>query len=169
MEHVQRFLELAGSLKSNGVPAKALKLRLFPYSLAGKALRWLNNRSPCSITLWDDLFNKFMTRYCPPLKTAEWRKKITHFKQNEDETLRDARERFSDYFLQCPRHGFEEKLHIETFYGQLIHEDKILIDSLCQGRLINMTPPQVTQLLQDMTLKGYDWGLTRSGNRSNER
>ncbi|CAL1412302.1 unnamed protein product [Linum trigynum] len=43
-EHVQRFLELAGSLKINGIPEEALLLKLFPYSLTGKALRWLNNR-----------------------------------------------------------------------------------------------------------------------------
>ncbi|CAL1360250.1 unnamed protein product [Linum trigynum] len=61
-EHVQRFLELAGSLKINGMPAEALQLRLFPYSLAGKAIQWLNNRPPRSITSWDDLLNKFMTR-----------------------------------------------------------------------------------------------------------
>ncbi|CAL1378907.1 unnamed protein product [Linum trigynum] len=89
-EHVQRFLELAGSLKINGVPAETLQLRLFPYSLSGKAHRWLNNHTPRSITSWDDLLNKFMARYCLPLKTAEWRKKITHFEQEEDETLRDA-------------------------------------------------------------------------------
>ncbi|CAL1412037.1 unnamed protein product [Linum trigynum] len=37
-EHVQRFLELSGSLKIIGVPEEALLLKLFPYSLAGKAL-----------------------------------------------------------------------------------------------------------------------------------
>ncbi|CAL1381258.1 unnamed protein product [Linum trigynum] len=110
-----------------------------------------------------------MTHYCSPSKTAEWRKKITHFEQDEDETLRDAWEIFSDYFLQCPHHGFEEQFGMGNFYGGLIHEDKILIDSLCQGRLMNMTPPQVNQLLQDMALKVYDWGLKISGKRSNER
>ncbi|CAL1401880.1 unnamed protein product [Linum trigynum] len=98
-ENMQRFLELVGSLKINGVSAKTLKLRLFPYSLSGKALRWLNNRPPRSITSWDNLLNKFMARYFPLLKTTEWRKKITHFEQEEDETLRDAWERYSDYFL----------------------------------------------------------------------
>ncbi|CAL1401862.1 unnamed protein product [Linum trigynum] len=155
-EHVQRFLELAGSMKINGVHEKALRLKLFPYSLAGKALRWLNNRPVLYITSWDDLLNKFMTRYCPPSNTAEWRKKITHLGEEEDETLRDAWERFSDYFLQCPHHGFEEQFRIEIFYGGLIQDDKILIDSLFQGRLMNMTPPQVTELLEDMALKGYD-------------
>ncbi|CAL1394752.1 unnamed protein product [Linum trigynum] len=56
-EHFQRFLELAGSLEINGVPEKALQLRVFPCSLAGKALRWLNNRPTRSITSWDDLLN----------------------------------------------------------------------------------------------------------------
>ncbi|CAL1388477.1 unnamed protein product [Linum trigynum] len=98
-EHVQRFLELVGSLKINGMSAEASQLRLFPYSLSRKALRWLNNRPPRSITSWDDLLNNFMTRYCPTSKMAEWRKKITHFEQEEDETLRDAWERYSDYFL----------------------------------------------------------------------
>ncbi|CAL1359685.1 unnamed protein product [Linum trigynum] len=74
-EHVQRLLELAGILKINGVPVEALQL-IFPYSLLGKALRWLNNRPPRSITSWDDLLNKFMARYCPPSKMVEWRKKI---------------------------------------------------------------------------------------------
>ncbi|CAL1382151.1 unnamed protein product [Linum trigynum] len=94
------FLELAESLKINGVTEEALRLRLFPYSLAGKALRWLNNQPTLSITSWDDLLNKFMTRYCPPSKMAEWRKKISHFEQEEDKLLRDGWERFSDYFLQ---------------------------------------------------------------------
>ncbi|CAL1354653.1 unnamed protein product [Linum trigynum] len=168
-EHVRRFLELAGSLKINGIPEEALRLRFFPYYLAGKALRWVNNRLALSITSWDDLLNKFMTRYCPPSKTPEWRKKINHFEQEEDETLRNAWERFSDYFLQCPHHGFEEQFRIETFYGGLIQDDKILIDSLYQGKLMNMTPPEVTELLKDMSLKGYDWVLTRSGKISTER
>ncbi|CAL1381788.1 unnamed protein product [Linum trigynum] len=132
-EHVQRFLELAGSLKIEGVPTEALQLRLFPYSLLGKALRWLNNRPPRSITSWDNLLNKFMAHYCPSLKTVEWRKKITHFKQKEDETLRDAWERYYDYFLRCLHHGFEEQFRIETFYGGLMQEGKILIESLLRG------------------------------------
>ncbi|CAL1394341.1 unnamed protein product [Linum trigynum] len=59
-EHVQRFLELEGILKINGVPEEVLRLRLFPYSLAGKALRWLNNRPTLSITSWYDLLNKLL-------------------------------------------------------------------------------------------------------------
>ncbi|CAL1406228.1 unnamed protein product [Linum trigynum] len=74
-DHVQRFIEIAGSLKINGVPKDALKLRSFPYSLAGLS------RPPLSITSWDDLLNKFMTQYCPSSKTSERRKKMAHFEQ----------------------------------------------------------------------------------------
>ncbi|CAL1389963.1 unnamed protein product [Linum trigynum] len=37
-------------LQMNGVPQEALRLRLFPYSLSGKARSWLNNRPPFSNT-----------------------------------------------------------------------------------------------------------------------
>ncbi|CAL1394231.1 unnamed protein product [Linum trigynum] len=50
-----------------------------------------------------------------------------------------------------------------------MQEDKILIDSLCQGKLMNMAPPHITEILEDMALRGYDWGLTRSGRRGNDR
>ncbi|CAL1370416.1 unnamed protein product [Linum trigynum] len=43
-EHVKRFLELLGGFKINGVPEEAIRLRLSPYSLSGKAQQWLNNR-----------------------------------------------------------------------------------------------------------------------------
>ncbi|CAL1354978.1 unnamed protein product [Linum trigynum] len=143
--------------------------KCFSYSLLGKALRWLNNHPPRSITSWDNLLNKFMARYCPPSKMAQWRMKITHFEQEEDETLRDAWERYSDYFLQCPHLGFEEQFKIKTFYGGLMQEDKMLIDSLCQGKLMTMAPPQITEILEDMALRGYDWGFPRSGRTSNDR
>ncbi|CAL1411017.1 unnamed protein product [Linum trigynum] len=115
------------------------------------------------------MLSKFMIEYRPPSKTTEWRKKITHFEQEEDDTLRDSWERYSDYFLQCPHHGFEEQFQIETFYDSLHQDDKILIGSLCQGKLMNMTTTHVTKLLEDMESIGYDWGLTRSGKRSTTR
>ncbi|CAL1401590.1 unnamed protein product [Linum trigynum] len=48
-EHIQRFVEIAGSLKINGVPEEALNLRLFPYYTAGNELKWLNNITALSI------------------------------------------------------------------------------------------------------------------------
>ncbi|CAL1371967.1 unnamed protein product [Linum trigynum] len=168
-DRIQRFIEIARSLKINGVSDKALKLKLFPYSHAGKALRWLNNRTTLSITSWDDLLNKLMARYCPPSKTVEWQKKITHFAQEEEETLRDAWERYSEFFLQCLHHGFGENFWIEIFYDGLLQEDKILIDSLCQGNLTKRTPLKMTSLLEDMATKGYGWGSTRCGGRDAKR
>ncbi|CAL1379297.1 unnamed protein product [Linum trigynum] len=45
-EHIQRFIEIAKTLKINGVPEEALKLMILPYTLAGNVLMWLNNRPP---------------------------------------------------------------------------------------------------------------------------
>ncbi|CAL1411581.1 unnamed protein product [Linum trigynum] len=64
---------------------------------------------------------------------------------------------------------FGERFWIETFYDGLLQEDKILIDSLCQGKLMNKTPLERITLLEDMATKGYDWGLTRRDGRDVKR
>ncbi|CAL1394500.1 unnamed protein product [Linum trigynum] len=76
---------------------------------------------------------------------------------------------FLTFFLQCPHHGFEEQFRIETFYDGLLQDDKIIIDSICQGKLMNMTTPQLTEMLEDVATTGYDWGLTKSGRRDTKR
>ncbi|CAL1394052.1 unnamed protein product [Linum trigynum] len=48
--HLSRFLQLANGFKVNGVPDDAIRLHLFPYSLAGHAKRLLETQPPLSIT-----------------------------------------------------------------------------------------------------------------------
>ncbi|CAA7021414.1 unnamed protein product [Microthlaspi erraticum] len=43
VDHIQNFEEICNTTGSNGVPADFLKCKLFPFSLANKASRWLNN------------------------------------------------------------------------------------------------------------------------------
>ena len=64
--HVRLFLELCDTFKFNGVREDAKRLRLFPFSLRGKARQWLGNLPNESITTWDDLLMRFMDRYFPP-------------------------------------------------------------------------------------------------------
>ncbi|CAL1369901.1 unnamed protein product [Linum trigynum] len=91
--HLRRFHELIDGIKINGVPADAIQLRYFPFTLEGQAKEWLDTRPPGSITTFSNLADKFLTRYHPPSKTADLQKQITHFAQDEDETIRDAWER----------------------------------------------------------------------------
>ncbi|CAL1411177.1 unnamed protein product [Linum trigynum] len=108
--HLRRFHELIDGIKINGVPADAIQLRYFPFTL-----EWLDTRPPGSITTFANLADKFLTRYHPLSKTADLQNQITHFAQDEDETIRDAWERYTSLFLKCPNHGFTDTFKVGTF------------------------------------------------------
>ncbi|GKB02541.1 reverse transcriptase domain-containing protein [Tanacetum coccineum] len=75
-------------------------LRAFPMSFTGAASRWLRNQPPGSIKTWDDLKAKFLSKYCPPARTAKKMEEINNFLQEPDETLYQAWERFKKLFMK---------------------------------------------------------------------
>ncbi|GJT08143.1 reverse transcriptase domain-containing protein [Tanacetum coccineum] len=46
--------------------ADAIKLKLFPSSLAGEAMIWFNKLSPDVITTWEEMRQAFVSRFFPP-------------------------------------------------------------------------------------------------------
>ena len=103
-EHVEKILEIADLCTTEKVNIDQLMLQVFPISLTGAANRWLKNEPAGSIEKWDDLKSKFLKRYCPPAKTAKKMEAINNFKQEPDETLYQAWERFKDLLIKCPQH-----------------------------------------------------------------
>ncbi|CAI0395302.1 unnamed protein product [Linum tenue] len=138
--HLRRFHELIDGIMINGVPTDAFQLRCFPFTLDGQAKEGLDTRPPGSIIAFAGVGDKFLTRYHPPSKTGDLQKEITHFAQEEDETIRDAWERYSSLFLKCPNHGFNDAFRVGTFYRALFPEDKQLIDWVCGGNMMTKTP-----------------------------
>ena len=68
--HLTDFIEVCDTIEYNGVIEEALKLRLFPLSLGDRAKHWLTSQPLDSITLWNDLVQKFLTKFFPPAKIA---------------------------------------------------------------------------------------------------
>ena len=81
------FLEVYDTVKYNGVSVESIPLQLFPFSLKEKAKNWLISEPPNSITLWDELVNKFLARFFPLEKAAKLRIYISNFFQYEGETF----------------------------------------------------------------------------------
>ncbi|GKA15139.1 putative reverse transcriptase domain-containing protein [Tanacetum coccineum] len=75
-------------------------LRSFPMSLTGAASRWLRNKPTDSITTWEDLKTKFLSKYCPPARTAKKMVEINNFQQEPDENLCQAWERFKELLMK---------------------------------------------------------------------
>nr|GEV27141.1 hypothetical protein [Tanacetum cinerariifolium] len=67
-DHIRWFNKITSTIKYKDVPNSAIKLMLFPFSLAGAARRWLEKEPPRSILTWEDLVSKFINEFFPPLK-----------------------------------------------------------------------------------------------------
>ena len=81
--HLTNFLEVCDTIKYNGVIEEALKLRLFRLSLGDRAKHWLTSQPLDSITSWNDLVQKLLTKFSPPSKIAQFLQEINTFGQLE--------------------------------------------------------------------------------------
>ena len=65
--HLQNFLELCDTIVIRGVAADVVKLRLFPFSLLGKAKQWFYKEK--YIDTWDKCSKAFLAKFFPLGKT----------------------------------------------------------------------------------------------------
>ena len=68
--HLNTFTEICDMLCIKNVNPNDVKLRLFPFSLRGKAKEWLLSLPTGTITSWEHCCNMFMTKFFPPAKTS---------------------------------------------------------------------------------------------------
>src|SRR5262249_49639079 len=163
--HIASFLEICDTFKANGVSNDAIRLRLFPFSLRDRAKGWLNTLPSRSITTWDGLAEKFLTKYFPPSKTAKLRNDISTYTQLESESLYEAWERYKDLLRRCPHHGLPIWLQVQTFYNGLIHGHKAMIDAVVGGTLNNKTPKAAYELIDEMATNSYQWQIDRAATK----
>jgi len=56
-------------------------MRLFPFSLTGKAKEWLKLHPNQSLTRWSDVEEKCLQRFFPPSRFIKARSNISNFRQ----------------------------------------------------------------------------------------
>ncbi|GJV27780.1 hypothetical protein Tco_1384228 [Tanacetum coccineum] len=95
------------------------------------ASRWLRNEPTGSITTWETLKEKLLSKYCPPARTIKKMEKIYNFQQDPDETLYQAWERFKELLLRCPQHYLTDTQEVILFYKGLDVPTRQILDSKC--------------------------------------
>ncbi|KAK8935601.1 hypothetical protein KSP39_PZI013849 [Platanthera zijinensis] len=163
--HLRTFIEICDTFKINGASEEAIKLRLFPFSLEGKARDWLNSLPNGSITTWAILIEKFLAKYFPPSKTAKLMRDISTFMQGNGETLYDAWERFKELLRKCPHHGLATHQQVWTFYNGLQTSTMIQVDGAAGGSLMNKYPEDAYEILEDLSSNNYH-SFERQGSSS---
>nr|GEY00022.1 reverse transcriptase domain-containing protein [Tanacetum cinerariifolium] len=122
-----KFLHVTQSMKVNGVSNDALRLYLFPYSLQHRAAEWFDHFPRNSINTFNQMAKIFLEKYVPPPMVTKLRNDITNFRQEPDESLFEAWERYKLSIDQCPNHNMLPVTQIDTFYNGLTlrHRDTI--------------------------------------------
>ncbi|XP_031095139.1 uncharacterized protein LOC115999429 [Ipomoea triloba] len=161
--HVVHFDRICNTIKMNGIPTDAIKLRLFPFSLRDQALSWLNSFSANHLLTWEQLYKAFMQEYCPPSKAAKLKKLIQNFQQFGNENLHEAWKRFKDLRRQCPKNLLTPGDFISSFYEGLLDSSKIIIDTSSYGGIfMDMGPDYGEQLIERITSNTEYWYNERS-------
>ncbi|KAG9444943.1 hypothetical protein H6P81_016283 [Aristolochia fimbriata] len=161
-DHLERFLDLCATFKYNGVSDDAARLRLFKFTLGGRAKTWLNTLPAGSIATWEDLQKKFLGKYFPPAKTIKLRNEIFQFSQESEEHLSEAWERFNGLLKRCPNHKIELWSQIEIFYNGLNINTRSMIDAAAGGSINKKTPEEVYELIEEMIANMYSYPMERS-------
>ncbi|XP_019240098.1 PREDICTED: uncharacterized protein LOC109220092 [Nicotiana attenuata] len=144
-QHFLNFLEISNTYITNRVPLDYVRLTLFPFSLLGRAKRWLKAESTNSITSWNDLARNFLARFFPSGKTAKIRSEIVASKQKSGESLYSAWERFKGLLRDCPHHNQTNEILAHTFIEGL--ERKIMVDAAAVGQVLEKRFDEIYALL----------------------
>ena len=155
--HLTNFLEVCDTIKYNGVTEEALRLRLFPLSLGDRAKHWLTSQPPDSITTWNDLVQKFLTKFFPPSKIAQLVQEINTFGQFEGENLAEAWDRFHELLRKCSHHRLTRWMQVHTFYNGLRNATRTMIDASAGGALMKKTTDQAYEILEDAATNTNQW------------
>ncbi|XP_075111700.1 uncharacterized protein LOC142181916 [Nicotiana tabacum] len=156
-QHLRKFLGVCAMHKQNNVSDVALRLRVFKYSLAGGARKWLQNMPPNSIHSWPDIVRAFLAKWFPQSMKSELRDKIFFFKKVPGEHLHDAWDQFKLYLVRSPNHSFPDSLLLEKFYMGLDPMNPSIANNAADGSFMDKSFARVTQILDKMAKHNQVW------------
>ncbi|KAJ9556612.1 hypothetical protein OSB04_011226 [Centaurea solstitialis] len=150
--HMENFVDICDSFKTEEGRDDAIRLRVFPFTLTGEARAWSRSLEPSSITTWEGLRSKFLSRFFPSSKIDKLRAEIRSFQQDDGETISEAWERFKHLLNSCPSHGLSKSKQVQTFYSGLGYSSRATLDSSAGGVFMYKTPTEGYKLLEDLLI-----------------
>ena len=157
LAHLNEFEKYCNTIKVNGVNQEFVRLKLFPFSLIGRALEWLEKEvKPNSLHTWDDVTTAFLGRFYSQKKTADARALIQGFRQRSGESIYEAWERYKEYQRECPHHGIPTYQVLQIFYGGLSPQGKTSLDAGAGCPIMNKTEEQVIYIIEDVVRHHMD-------------
>ena len=162
------FYELTATMGFEDQDKDAAYMKLFPFSLTGKAKEWLKSHPNQSLTRWSDVEEMFLQRFFSPSRFIKARLEISNFRQGSDEALCAAWERFKVLLRRCPNHGFEDIAQLNIFHNGLRPNTKMILDTAVGGTMMAVDVQRATPIIDALASTDYqaqyDWqGVQKKG------
>jgi hypothetical protein len=148
--------------KYKDVDVNIIKLKLFPFSLRGRAKDWLLSLPRNTIDSWDKCKDAFIGKYYPPTKIIALRSDIMKFRQFDNEHVAQAWARMKSMIKNCPTHGLTTWMIVQIFYAGLNFSSRNLLDSAAGGTFMSLTLGATTKLLDNMMVNYSGWHTERA-------
>ena len=129
-----------------------IKVKLFPYSLAGEALDWILKWPPGNFCSWFNLKVAFVERFGNPKILTHLRETLIMFQQEKDEPLIRAWERYRG-ITYGREHGLRDWMLVHIFYRGLTKSSMAFLDKECGGVFMNITSNEAYILLDGLLLE----------------
>ncbi|KAH9801427.1 hypothetical protein KPL71_001026 [Citrus sinensis] len=166
--HINEFLDICSTFRFQNFNDESIRLRMFLFSLKDKAKAWLNSLPAGSISTWDELSNKFLTKFFPMSKTNALRREISDFYQREGEQFYECWERFNDLLLKCPHHGFEKWRLIQCFYNGLTMSNRHMVEYMNGGRFLNLHEGAAWDFFNSLSENSQQWDFSNQREKSSQ-
>nr|GFB88520.1 hypothetical protein [Tanacetum cinerariifolium] len=141
--HIRWFNKITSTIKYKYVPNASIKLILFPFSIEGAALIWLEKEPPRSIVTWEDVVSKFINQFFPLSKTTNLRNEITNFQQRFDESFSAG----GNLLTKTPKDALtliENKSKVRTSRNR-----PVVAKVTAGGNLLTKTPKDALTLIEN--------------------
>ncbi|XP_057740037.1 uncharacterized protein LOC130957187 [Arachis stenosperma] len=139
-QHISTFLRTCGVVNLEGVNHDTWKLSLFPFSLRDEAAQWLEAMPQGSITSWDELVTKFLTKFSSSQQNVKMKEGIQPFIQGEEESLFKPWEKYNEA---------NDKEGFRAFYEGLTPETRRAVDYVLDNLFKATANAQGTARLND--------------------
>ncbi|XP_021856989.2 uncharacterized protein [Spinacia oleracea] len=157
-EHLKQFEDYCYTIKHNRVASEYVRLKLFWFSLLGRASDWLDKEvKQNSLRTWNEVASAFLSKFYSHGNTAKYRLKIQSFEQKRDESLFEAWDRFKEYQRECPHHVIPKWLLLQTFYLGLSPTSKTSLDAGAGCPIMNNIEDQIEEIIEDVMQNYQAW------------
>jgi hypothetical protein len=155
IHHIRKFNERCKVLKLNHANNEIMKVKLFPYSLAGKVVDWILKWPTGNFSTWFNLKALFIERFGSIETICNLRQMVIAFEQEEEEPLVKSWERFRGIAFGM-EHGLRDWMRVHAFYKGLSDTSTTFLDNECEGAFMNTNTTNALILHDGLLVESED-------------